>query len=174
MHVNISWVATVVLVGMLIGCATSQTDADKVSAFDLWIGKDRLDQHLSEKRAELNRVYDQAAEFQHRAYKESKALRKIEAELRREIQNGVKISEERAELLNDIAIERENLDFQIEDMGQARGKAVELLKRNDAASQASFTEVELEKSKQELLLVQQKIEQVIVRSNELKSDARVK
>lgn len=38
----------------LLGCATTtETDPDKVSASDLWFGKDRLDGYLAERRKEL-------------------------------------------------------------------------------------------------------------------------
>lgn len=83
----------------LSACATNETDPAKVSMYDLWFGQDRLEQHLVDKRRELDELVAKTELIYQRIRAKSKKLAALESSIAEETASGDELFDRKNEML---------------------------------------------------------------------------
>ena len=95
---------------MISGCATSETDAAKLSTWELLFGRERLQSHLDDKRDRVDRLTDRAVSLSTRLQEKRTVLRQLDAELAAKARRSGELSDEETSLREELDVERRKLE----------------------------------------------------------------
>ena len=108
-------------------CTTTSTDPKAVGWCDLvGPGRQRLDNHLAERRAELARVQEHAAQLESRLAQKEKALEKAAVDVRGAKQESARLDNQKQQLLKEIEANKTKLASAQRNLEQLQSQASQL------------------------------------------------
>ena len=108
-------------------CTTTSTDPKAVGWCDLvGPGRQRLDNHLAERRAELVRVQERAAQLENRIAQKEKALKRAAVDVQGAKQESARLDAQQQQLLKDIEMNKAKLESAQRNLDQLQSEVHQL------------------------------------------------